>query len=283
MAFGHPSQKQTQEEESVAELQQQVANLKTQLDDQKVLTDNAEKKLAEAKISVESLQGKITARSIETGLEQGLSNLQLQDVSGPTKIILCQILLRSEKVIHDGDIITTSKFLEDPEKYGAVFGFEQVFNHYWRALVEKAQEDGKYPDLPWFFSGSGYGYGSLMTPAEEKLKKKSVQYYEKYVAKVGTDKDEEKERKKERKDKARAVAKAIKEKVEGAKIADTDLFSSVADKIVVAIDSVFDCSEYADSFGIVTESSRRTLAVLLAVIQVSAGDKCGEGNESDSG
>ena len=292
--LGHTPQQQTKvevQDEAQVEVQDEVVvDLQEQLANQKARADSAEKDLAEAKREIETLQSQVAAASAasapgETGLEEGFSELRLQDASDSARV-LTKIVLRTEKVINDGDIIPPSTFLQDPVKFGSVFAFEQVFNYYWKDHMKSAEDGGEYPDLDAFFSK----YANCMTPAEDPLRTRQVKkegkpqvvynkYAKKYEEMVGDNKEDEKKRKKGRKDGAQAAGKAIAKAVKKAAITDTDTFSSVVDKIVVAIDSVFDHADSVDSFGVVKKSSRRTLATLLAAIHVSAGDEWGRAND----
>lgn len=266
-------------ETKIAELEEKNAKLKAELQDRSTKEiDGLETQFAEAGLAASSA----ASAPGETGLEEGFSALRLQDASSSASVLI-KIVLRTEKVINDGDIIPPSTFLEDPVKFGGVFAFEQVFNYYWKERMKTAEDGGEYPDLDAFFSN----YASKMTVPEDKLveKKKGDKntsnrtYAKRYIELFGADKTNEKKRKNERKEKAQAASKALAVRVQKAKITDNDIFSSVVDKLVVAIDSVFDHSNFVDSFGVVKNSSRRTLATLLAAIHVSAGDEWGNSED----
>ena len=161
------------------------------------------------------------------------------------------------------------------KKHGSLLAFATGINDIWKKHQEDAENEGTWPSLPRLL----LRLPNNVTPLSNALKKaasvgnhflaEDVTYT---TISLALSKGETARRKAWIAE-AKMVSADICAKVSEPEISNDKSFTSVLVKIKEAVNEVFDSDKYRIShgFGLITDSSRHSLAVLFATVHVNAG------------
>ena len=259
---GHTQQAHVQEE-AQDDAQDEVADLQEQLADEKTRADNAEKELAEAKRTIETLQLQVDSASDETGLEGAFSELNLS-AGNAAMFSMVKFILESPTPggLDRKAFLNFDDFLGDVENRGGLLVFGELFHTRWedqmtafvplsKFLARYARNLGNVSNLLHKNSAEGKKYRGI----EPGYERRSLS------------KEAEANRKQEWKSQAQQVATSISAQLEKAGIENIKDFFTAVDTIKLVVKAVFKDST---GFDVAIAGCDYNFAVVLAAIHVGA-------------